>query len=254
MPSILPGAVDAVVDDAGAAVAASGLPRRRPRPSRWPGSPPARARVGRDTGPTTLVQEAALEDDAVSFEKGCYLGQETVARISYRGRVNRRLRGLRFAGGPPATGGRVLLDGREVGRMTSAAATPDLGPIGLAILRREAEDAATVAVEAATGGDPVPARVSSSPSGRRERRGGTDRAGRAAALDEGAARWRAPTTAPLGDPRGRGLDARRLVVPLPSSPARAPSGRPRAPRRQPGRRPRGRRGPRPAHARGRGTT
>jgi tRNA-modifying protein YgfZ len=164
VPAILPGAVEGVVDDAGAAIAASGLPEAPHEALEMARIAAGAARVGVDTGPSTLVQEAALEDDAVSFAKGCYLGQETVARINYRGRVNRRLRGLRLAGGPPAAGGRVLLDGREVGRMTSAAATPDLGPIGLAILRREAEDGATVAVEAGDGsGDPVPARVSELP-------------------------------------------------------------------------------------------
>ena len=55
-------------------------------------------RVGVDTGEATLVQEAALEDAAVSFDKGCYLGQETVARLQFRGRANRRLRGLALDG------------------------------------------------------------------------------------------------------------------------------------------------------------
>jgi aminomethyltransferase len=164
VPSLLPGAVEAVVDDPAAAIAAGGLPEAPPEALEMARIAAGAARVGVDTGPSTLVQEAALEGDAVSFEKGCYLGQETVARVNYRGRVNRRLRGLRLAGGPPAAGGRVLLDGREVGRMTSAAATPDLGPVGLAILRREAEDGATVAVEAGDGaGDPVTAQVSELP-------------------------------------------------------------------------------------------
>ncbi len=164
VPSILPGAVEAVVDDAGAAIAASGLPEAPPEALEMARIAAGAARVGVDTGPSTLVQEAALEGSAVSFEKGCYLGQETVARVNYRGRVNRRLRGLRLAGRPPAAGGRVLLDGREAGRMTSAAATPDFGPIGLAILRREADEGATVTVEAGDGsGDPVPAQVSELP-------------------------------------------------------------------------------------------
>jgi folate-binding protein YgfZ len=96
------------------------------------------ARVGIDTGPSTLVQEAALEARAVSFEKGCYLGQETVARLQFRGRANRALRGLVLAG-PAETGAPVVVAGREVGRLTSVAATPDLGLVGLAILRRELE-------------------------------------------------------------------------------------------------------------------
>jgi tRNA-modifying protein YgfZ len=151
VPSILPGAVEAVVDDAAAAVAASGLPEAPPEALEMARVAAGAARVGLDTGPATLVQEASLERDAVSFDKGCYLGQETVARIRYRGRVNRRLRGLRLAGGPPAPGGRVLLEGREVGRMSSAAAAPDLGPIGLAVLRREAAPGAVVAVEPGDG-------------------------------------------------------------------------------------------------------
>ena len=99
LPGALPGTLDLVVDDAAAAIAARWACRRRPpRRSSMARiaagvSPP----VGRDTGPSTLVQEAGLEDAAVSFEKGCYLGQETVARLQFRGRANRVLRGLRPA-------------------------------------------------------------------------------------------------------------------------------------------------------------
>jgi folate-binding protein YgfZ len=159
VPSILPGAVEAVVDDPGAVIAAAGLTEAPAAALETARVAAGAARVGVDTGPSTLVQEAGLEDVAVSFEKGCFLGQETVARVRYRGRVNRRLRGLRLAAGPPATGGRVLLDGREVGRMTSAAVVPGLGPAGLGILRREAEDGDEVGVEPGGGGAPVPARV-----------------------------------------------------------------------------------------------
>ncbi len=160
VPSILPGAVEAVVDDPGGAIAAAGIPEASAEAFEAARIAAGAALVGVDTGPATLVQEAGLEGVAVSFEKGCYLGQETVARIQYRGRVNRLLRGLRLAAGPPATGGRVLLGGREMGRMTSAAAVPGLGPAGLAILRREAEDGAEVEVEAGDGaGAPVGARV-----------------------------------------------------------------------------------------------
>lgn len=100
-------------------------------------------RVGVDTGATTLVQEAGLEDVAVSFDKGCYLGQETVARAQFRGRVNRRLRGLRFDADPPAPGGEVLLGDRAVGTLTSVTALPG-GGAGLAILRTEAAPGETV--------------------------------------------------------------------------------------------------------------
>ena len=88
VPSILPGAVDAVVDDAGAADRGdAACPRRPPEALEMARIAAGAARVGVDTGPATLVQEAALEGDAVSFAKGCYLGQETVARVKYRGRV-----------------------------------------------------------------------------------------------------------------------------------------------------------------------
>jgi folate-binding protein YgfZ len=107
-----------------------------------------------DTGPTTLVQEAGLEDTAVSFSKGCYLGQETVARIAFRGRVNRTLRGIAL-GAPASAGAALTHGGREVGRLTSAGVTPDLGPIGLAIVRAEVPVGDDVVVE----GSPVPGRV-----------------------------------------------------------------------------------------------
>jgi tRNA-modifying protein YgfZ len=160
VPALLPGAVEVVVDDAGATIASMGLteaPAAALEAARVAAGAPL---VGVDTGPATLVQEAGLQDAAVSFEKGCYLGQETVARAQYRGRVNRRLRGLRLDAGPPPPGGRVLLDGREVGRMTSAADVPGIGPAGLAILRREAEPGARVTVEPGDGaGEAVGARV-----------------------------------------------------------------------------------------------
>lgn len=151
VPSPLPGAVEAVVDDPDTAIVAAGLPEAPARSLEMARVAAGAPLVGVDTGPSTLVQEAGLQDTAVSFDKGCYLGQETVARIRYRGRVNRALRGLRLAGGPPAPGGRVLLQDREVGRMTSAAQTPDLGPIALAVLRREARPGALVEVEAGDG-------------------------------------------------------------------------------------------------------
>lgn len=79
-------------------------------------------------------QELGLEA-AVSFEKGCYLGQETVARIQYRGHVNRLLRGLRLPG--PARPGDVLyVDGRQAGTITSFAQSARHGAIALAWLRR----------------------------------------------------------------------------------------------------------------------
>lgn len=100
---------------------------------------------GRDFGPESFPQETGLEG-AVSYEKGCYLGQEVVARIHYRGGVNRRLRGLRLEafGG---VGGKVLHDGREAGVLTSVTESPRHGAIGLAILHQRVEPGASVEIE-----------------------------------------------------------------------------------------------------------
>ena len=106
----------------------------------------SRPRYGVDMDAETIPEEAGLNERAVSFTKGCYLGQETVARLHYRGKPNRRLRGLRL-GGPAETGAQLLLGERAVGRLGSAVLSPGLGPIGLALLRREAEPGARVRVE-----------------------------------------------------------------------------------------------------------
>lgn len=159
VPATLPGAVDLVVPDAAAAIARLGLPEAPAEALEMARIAAGVPRVGIDTGPTTLVQEAGLEDAAVSFDKGCYLGQETVARAQFRGRVNRVLRGLSLAEPPPPAGARVLRDGREVGRLTSRTVTPDLGAIGLAVLRREAAPGSRVEVEMDRGGAPAPATV-----------------------------------------------------------------------------------------------
>lgn len=150
----LPGSLDLVVDDAGAALAALAVeeaPAEALELARIAAGVP---RVGVDTGPTTLVQEAGLESVAVSFDKGCYLGQETVARIAFRGHVNRGLRGLAL-GEPAAPGAALTRDGREVGRLSSTGVAPDLGPIGLAVIRAEVPVGAEVVVE----GSALPARV-----------------------------------------------------------------------------------------------
>jgi tRNA-modifying protein YgfZ len=72
----------------------------------------------------------------VSFTKGCYVGQEPVARMHHRGHPNRHLRGLRLSEAADV-GAPVVAGGREAGRVTSAALSPALGPIALAIVRRE---------------------------------------------------------------------------------------------------------------------
>jgi folate-binding protein YgfZ len=96
-----------------------------------------RPRFGVDLDDTVIPQEAGLNDRAVSFTKGCYVGQETVARLFYKGKPNRHLRGLRLSS-PVATGERLLLGERVVGSVGSAVDSPRLGPIALSLVRREA--------------------------------------------------------------------------------------------------------------------
>lgn len=104
-----------------------------------------RPRFGAEMGTETMPAEAGIVDQAVSFTKGCYIGQETVARLHYKGKPNRHLRGLRLSG-PAQPGTPLRLGEKEVGMLGSAAVSPAFGPIGLAILRREAEPGATLAV------------------------------------------------------------------------------------------------------------
>jgi tRNA-modifying protein YgfZ len=104
-----------------------------------------RPRYGIDLDDTVIPQEAGLNERAVSFTKGCYVGQETVARLYYKGKPNRHLRGLRLSA-PAEPGAELRLGERVVGRLTSAVLSPAHGPIGLALLRREAEPGSTVSV------------------------------------------------------------------------------------------------------------
>jgi folate-binding protein YgfZ len=104
-----------------------------------------RPRLGYDMDADTMPQEAGINDRAVSFTKGCYVGQETVARLHYRGKPNRHLRGLRLSE-PTERGAEIARDGKAVGRLGSTCVSPRLGPIGLALLRREAEPGASVEV------------------------------------------------------------------------------------------------------------
>ena len=86
----------------------------------------------------TIPQEAGLNERAVNFEKGCYVGQETVARLHYRGKPNRHLRGLRLTE-PAERGAPIMLGEKEVGtRRARPCVSPVLGPLALALVRREA--------------------------------------------------------------------------------------------------------------------
>jgi tRNA-modifying protein YgfZ len=104
-----------------------------------------RPRYGADLDHTTIPQEAGLNARAVSFTKGCYVGQETVARLHYKGRPTRHLRGLRLSG-PARPGEPLRLGEREVGRLGSVVESPALGPIALALVRREAGPGDVLAV------------------------------------------------------------------------------------------------------------
>ncbi len=104
-----------------------------------------RPRYGIDLDEATIPQEAGLNERAVSFTKGCYVGQETVARLYYKGKPNRHLRGLRLSE-PTEPGAALVLGERSVGSLGSSILSPRFGPIGLALVRREAEPGATVTV------------------------------------------------------------------------------------------------------------
>jgi folate-binding protein YgfZ len=107
-----------------------------------------RPRYGIDLDETVIPQEAGLNERAVSFTKGCYVGQETVARLYYRGKPNRQLRGLRCSDSVSG-GDAVTFGGRPVGQIGSAAISPRSGAIALALVRREAPPGSTVAVGSA---------------------------------------------------------------------------------------------------------
>jgi folate-binding protein YgfZ len=95
-------------------------------------------RYGREVDDRVLPAEAGLDERAVSFTKGCYPGQEPVARLHYRGHANRGLRVLELAGDElPVYDAELLHDGAQVGRVTSAVRSPEGGVVALAYVRRE---------------------------------------------------------------------------------------------------------------------
>jgi folate-binding protein YgfZ len=117
-----------------------------------------RPRFSIDVGTETIPQEAGLNERAVSFTKGCYVGQETVARLHYKGKPNRHLRGLRLEG-PVERGDEIRFGERVVGEVGSSTVSPVHGSIALALVRREAEPGADVQV----GDAPVAGRVAELP-------------------------------------------------------------------------------------------
>ena len=102
-------------------------------------------RLGRELDDRVMPAEAGLEERTISFTKGCYPGQEPVARLHYRGHPNRGLRVLAMDGSElPAYDAELALDGKAVGRVTSAAPDPEHGVVALAYVRREVPAEATL--------------------------------------------------------------------------------------------------------------
>ena len=113
-----------------------------------------RPRFGTEMTAAPMPAEAGIAERAVSFTKGCYIGQEPVARLHYKGHPNRQLRGLRLSA-PASPGDSIRLGEREVGSIASACLSPALGPIALAIVRREAGPGDRVEVGDGIGGEVV---------------------------------------------------------------------------------------------------
>ena len=102
---------------------------------------------GVDMDDTTLPQEANFDElGAISYTKGCYIGQETVARVHFRGHVNRFLRKLRFVSRPAPPRGAELVDeaGKVIGDIRSVALSPRFGGVGLGMVRREIQPGTTL--------------------------------------------------------------------------------------------------------------
>ena len=117
-------------------------------------------RFGVDFDDSSLPAEAGVVERAISFTKGCYIGQEPVVRLAHRGHANRQLRRLRLDGSPvlPAS----LLEGeREVGRVTSSTGLPEGGAAALGYVRRTVADGAELVALDASG-----ARVAARDAGR----------------------------------------------------------------------------------------
>ena len=107
-------------------------------------------RWGRELDQRVLPAEAGLEERAISFTKGCYPGQEPVARLHFRGHPNRTLRVLVIdADEPPPYDAELIHDGKTVGRVTSAVRDADYGVLALAYVRVNVPDDADLRVGAA---------------------------------------------------------------------------------------------------------
>jgi tRNA-modifying protein YgfZ len=106
-----------------------------------------RPQWGADMDDSTLPQEANLDElGAISYTKGCYIGQETVARVHFRGHVNRTIRRLRFVTRPAPLQGAELVDetGKVIGDIRSVALSPRYGGVALGMVRREVQPGTTL--------------------------------------------------------------------------------------------------------------
>lgn len=113
-------------------------------------------RFGADMDETNLPPEAGLDARAVSYSKGCYIGQEVIARIRTYGQVAKALRGLRLANdlkSLPKKGDKLTLNGKDVGYVTSATFSPTHANIALAYVRREANAIGNELILRTTSGD-----------------------------------------------------------------------------------------------------
>jgi folate-binding protein YgfZ len=136
--------------EAASATAASLEKLGAPRASREAAEPlrieNAIPRFGADMDESNLAPETGIQERAISYAKGCYIGQEVIARIRTYGQVAKALRLLKFpaASAPPPAGAKVLADGKEVGATTSSAFSPKFGaPVALAYVRKEANAVGT---------------------------------------------------------------------------------------------------------------
>lgn len=119
-------------------------------------------RFGVDIDESHLPPEAGLDRNGISYTKGCYIGQETIARIRTYGQVTKALRGLRFepTAPLPARGDKIIHQGREVGSLTSVIQSPRCGgPIALGYVRKECNAPGTELMVRSTSGAEIPARI-----------------------------------------------------------------------------------------------
>lgn len=107
-----------------------------------------RPQYGIDMDENNLPLEAAIEERAISYTKGCYIGQETVARMKYRGQANRLLTGLKLQGEAiPPKGARIRKDDKEVGWITSAIFSPGFkSPLAMGYIHRDYTQPGTLVV------------------------------------------------------------------------------------------------------------